>query len=103
MNKKIEQIKSIIDSIEYILNGSVSEQYRKCGKQNCRCHEDRKDWHGPYWIWTRKEGGKTITKSLNKNQVLKLKKAIKQMKDLNLLIEKWKEISLTELDKVRLD
>ncbi len=98
MNKEVKRIKSKIDSIDFILNGSVSEQFRKCGKQSCRCHKDRKDWHGPYLIWTRKENGKTITKSLNEKQVVKLKKAMKQMKELNSLIEKWKVISLAEID-----
>ena len=31
---------------------------------NCRCHADPPRLHGPYPEWTRKIGGKTVTRSL---------------------------------------
>jgi len=57
-------------------------------------------WHGPYFIWTRKENGKTITKTLNKSQAAAVKKAIKDMKELNQLIERWRSLSLKEIEKL---
>ena len=100
MNKMIVQLKSKIESKERILNGSLARQYKQCGKQNCRCSEDKKFWHGPYLIWTRKVKGKTVTKTLNKSQATAVKKAIKEMKQLNLIIERWKALSLKEIEKI---
>ena len=100
MNNKMKCLKSKITSKEYVLNGSLARQHKKCGKINCRCHGDKKYWHGPYWIWTRKENGKTVTKTLNKNQVVTVKKAIKEMKELNLLIESWRSQSLKEIEMI---
>ncbi|HEB27173.1 hypothetical protein LCGC14_2057020 [marine sediment metagenome] len=97
---KIDRLKSKITSKERILKGSIAKQYKQCGRLNCRCREDRKYWHGPYWIWTRKEKGKTVTKTLNKNQAISVKNAIKEMKDLSLIIEKWKAQSLKEIEKM---
>jgi hypothetical protein len=101
MTYNIDRLKSKISSKICILNGSLARQYKRCGRLNCRCLEDKKYWHGPYWIWTRKEKGKTVTKTLNSEQAVAVKKAIKEMKDLNFIIEKWKAQSLTEVEKIK--
>ena len=36
--------------------GSVSERFMKCGRPNCRCHEDPKARHGPYVTVARGRG-----------------------------------------------
>ena len=100
MNKMILRLKSKIESKERILNGSLVKQYKQCGKLNCRCYEDKKFWHGPYFIWTRKVNGKTVTKTLNKNQAAAVKIAIKEMKELKFIIERWKSLSLKEIEKI---
>ena len=100
MNTNIARIKTKITSKELVLNGTVAERYKQCGKVFCRCYDDKKYWHGPYWIWTRKENGKTITKTLRKEQAILVRSAIKQMKELNLNIEKWKKLSLKEIEKI---
>ena len=41
-----------------------------------------------------------MTKTLNKNQAISVKNAIKEMKDLSLIIEKWKAQSLKEIEKM---
>ncbi len=99
MNNQIARLKEKISSKEYILHGSLTETFKQCGKENCRCYTDKKHWHGPYWIWTRKENGKTVTKTLNKKQVALVKKAIKEMKGIDLIIENWKKISIKEIKK----
>jgi len=40
--------------------GSVSENYRKCGKPNCACAAPGHPGHGPQWNLTRRIGGKTV-------------------------------------------
>src|ERR1700689_5682557 len=36
--------------------GSVSENWRKCGKPNCACAAPDHPGHGPRFLWTRSEG-----------------------------------------------
>jgi hypothetical protein len=36
--------------------GSVSENYRKCGKPNCACAQPDHAGHGPRFLWTRSAG-----------------------------------------------
>jgi hypothetical protein len=41
--------------------GSVSENWRRCGKPNCACAAPGHPGHGPQWNLTRKAGGRTVT------------------------------------------
>ena len=93
MNRKIKQI----IELEAILLGTIVKRHGPCGKEGCRCAKGIKYWHGPYYIWTRKENGKTVTKSLSKEQVAFCKQAIKNMKKLQLIITKWKEVSIRKM------
>ena len=86
--------KEQIMGLDYILTGTITRKYGTCGKKNCRCVSDKKYWHGPYYIWTRKEEGKTVTKILSPTQERFCKKAISNAKKLKAYIEKWKLVSL---------
>jgi len=44
--------------------GSVSETWRRCGKPNCACAVPDHPGHGPRYLWTRSEGGRTRTRQL---------------------------------------
>jgi hypothetical protein len=48
----------------FALPGTLTIRSYACGKQNCRCHADPPRLHGPYAEWTRKIGGKTVTRRL---------------------------------------
>ena len=37
--------------------GSVSENYRRCGKPNCVCAQPDHPGHGPRYLWTRSVPG----------------------------------------------
>lgn len=93
----MDRVKKQIIELNAILVGTIVKRHGPCGKENCRCAKGNKYWHGPYYIWTRKEHGKTITKSLSKEQVEFCKKAIKNMNKLQLIINKWKEASIKKL------
>lgn len=92
-------LKKIIE-LDYIAVGSIAKTFRPCGKENCKCKKDKKDWHGPYYIWTRKENGKTISRSMSKKQAMQCKNAIKNMKKLKVQIEKWKKITYDAIDNI---
>ena len=40
--------------------GSVSENYRKCGKPNCACARAGHRGHGPRFLWTRTARGAAL-------------------------------------------
>ena len=93
----MDRLKKQFIELDAILLGTIVKRHGPCGKKGCRCAKGFKYWHGPYYIWTRKVNGKTITKSLSKEQVAFCKKAIKNMNKLQLIITKWKEASIKKL------
>ena len=48
----------------FALPGTLTVRTYACCKPNCRCHADPPRLHGPYAEWTRKIGGKTVTRRL---------------------------------------
>lgn len=90
----MKTVREQITELDYILTGTILKKYGPCGKEGCCCARDKEHWHGPYYIWTRKENGKTVTKSLSVSQAQFCKKAISNMKKLKMQIERWKKESV---------
>ena len=55
--------------------GSVSENWRRCGKPSCRrCAEPGSRGHGPRWLWTRTvPGAGTVGRQLKPEEVDKVR------------------------------
>src|SRR5580692_8471777 len=54
--------------------GSVSENWRRCGKPNCACAQPGHPGHGPRMLWTRSGGqGKTVGRQLAAREVEKVR------------------------------
>jgi hypothetical protein len=57
--------------------GSVSENYRKCGKPNCACAAPDHPGHGPRFLWTRSAGRrKTVGRQLAAAEVEKVRREL---------------------------
>jgi hypothetical protein len=56
--------------------GSVTENYRKCGKLNCACAAGDHPGHGPRLLWTRSAGGKTVGRQLAAAEVDKVRREV---------------------------
>ena len=57
--------------------GSVSENYRKCGKPNCACARAGHRGHGPRFLWTRTARGRgTVGRQLAAGEVDKVRREV---------------------------
>lgn len=81
MPSKIE-----IKGIDFACTGSILRLYKRCGKSGCVCQKTK--GHGPYFVWTRKFRGKTVTKTLTKKQAKQCREYIKDMVKLRVAIRK---------------
>jgi uncharacterized protein DUF6788 len=66
----------------------------ECGKPRCRCHDDPASRHGPYAEWTRKIGGKTITRRLTPQQLADWQPLFDNAKKLRALLAELQELTL---------
>ncbi len=45
--------------------GTISANYRRCGKSNCACARSDHPGHGPQYLWNASRGGKTQARNLS--------------------------------------
>jgi hypothetical protein len=76
--------------------GSVSENYRKCGKPNCACAQPDHPGHGPRFLWTRTvRGRKTRGRQLAAEEVAKVRRELEAYQEFAALTEQIAEVSET--------
>jgi hypothetical protein len=79
----------------FALPGTLTERHMRCGKPNCRCKHDPPTLHGPYWQWTRKLDGKTVTRWLNPEQLQRYQDWFTNAKRARDLIDQIETLSLS--------
>ncbi len=53
-----------MESLGDFRRGTISVNYRKCGKSNCACARKDHPGHGPQYLWNVSIGGKTQARNL---------------------------------------
>ena len=53
-----------LESLGDFRRGTISVNYRKCGKSNCACAGKDHPGHGPQYLWNASVGGKTQARNL---------------------------------------
>jgi hypothetical protein len=66
--RRYRQLATELADIGLITSGSVVRRYTRCGTPGCHCHADPPQRHGPYYQWTAKINGKTVTRRLTQHQ-----------------------------------
>lgn len=91
--REYRQLKRKFLRLGYVCAGSLMLLYRKCGRETCACYKDKKAEHGPYYIWTRKVMGKTVTRTLSAQQAKLCREYLDNLKSVNPILEKMKALA----------
>jgi hypothetical protein len=91
--RRQRQIVAEIAALGFCLPGSLVARTSRCGNPNCRCHSDPDRLHGPYLSWTRKVGGKTVTRNLSATQAERYRPWFDNAKRLRELINELETLS----------
>ncbi len=74
--------------------GSVTENYRKCGKPNCACAAAGHPGHGPRYLWTRTQGRrKRIGRQLAAAEIEKVRREIARHAEFTATVEQIVEVN----------
>jgi hypothetical protein len=74
--------------------GSVSGNYRKCGKPNCACAAPDHPGHGPRFLWTRSAGRrKTVGRQLAAAEVEKVRREVARHAEFAAAVEQIAEVN----------
>jgi hypothetical protein len=78
----------------FALPGTLTVRAYACGKPSCRCHAEPPRLHGPYAEWTRKIGGKTVTRRLSPAELTEYQPLFDNAKKLRALLAELQDLTL---------
>ncbi len=89
------ELASLATQMGFLLPGSVQSRFFECSRDsNCRCHDDPANRHGPYHYWTRKVKGKTLSVSLDDEQLSLVEQWIENSRGLERLLKQMRHESI---------
>jgi hypothetical protein len=89
-----ERLYAQLSAVGDFRRGSVTENYRKCGKPNCACAQPDHPGHGPRFLWTRTvRGRKTRGRQLAAEEVAKVRRELEAYRGFATLTEQIAEVS----------
>jgi hypothetical protein len=89
-----DKIAAQLAATGFALPGTLTIRAYACGKQNCRCHADPPRLHGPYAEWTRKIGGKTVTRRLTPAELAAWQPLFENAKKIRALLAELQDLTL---------
>lgn len=83
-----------ITRIGFTATGTVLRSRNVCGTSGCSCHTGPDRRHGPYWQYTRKVDGKTVTRRLADAQAALYTEWIANGRALRDLLAQMQQVSV---------
>jgi hypothetical protein len=94
------QLQLTLSRIGYFRRGTLLKRFMPCGKPGCACQANPPRLHGPYYQWTRKVDGKTVTVRLSAEQAELLEGWIAAGRELDRTVAKMERLSLRATDRL---
>jgi hypothetical protein len=91
--QKYRDLAAQLATIGLIHSGSVTRRYTRCATPGCKCHADPPQPHGPYYQWTAKANGKTVTRRLTEDEATLYQEWIANDRQLRHLIRQMRQIA----------
>jgi hypothetical protein len=96
--QRLLALKESLADLGHFRRGSVQRRFMRCGKAGCRCTATPPTLHGPYFEWTRKVKGKTVSVRLTEAQATLLQGWVDNAERLDKIVAEMERLSfrLTE-------
>lgn len=91
--RRYRELAEQLAEIGLISSGSVTRRFTHCASAGCRCHGDPPQPHGPYYQWTTKVNGKTVTRRLNPEEAKLYKEWIANDRKMRRLITQMRQVA----------
>jgi hypothetical protein len=91
---RYEALKRAILALGPIRRGSLVRRFMPCGKPGCCCQASPPELHGPYYQWTRKVRGKTVTVRLTREEARLFEEWMSNGRHLDKIVAQMEVVSL---------
>ena len=95
-----QQLQRALSRVGYFRRGTLLKRFMACGKSSCACQASPPRLHGPYYQWTRKVDGKTVTVRLTREQAELLAVWIATGRELDRITAQMERLSLRATDRL---
>lgn len=96
--RRYRELARQVANIGLIHSGTITRRLTRCGTPGCRCHADPPSLHGPYYQWTTKIDGKTVTRRLNQTEAKLYQEWIANDRQLRSLITQMRQVAAKAAD-----
>jgi len=100
--QRYRELAGQLAGIGLISSGSLTRRYTHCATPGCKCHADPPQPHGPYYQWTTKVSGKTVTRRLNAAEAKLYREWIDNDRRMRRLIGQMRHVA-AKAGEIRLD
>jgi len=91
--RRYRQLAGQLAEIGFISSGSVTHRYTRCATPGCKCNADPPRPHGPYFQWTAKVNGKTVTRRLSAEEAELYQEWIANDRHMRKVIQQMRQVS----------
>ncbi|HEY5271885.1 MAG TPA: DUF6788 family protein [Acidimicrobiales bacterium] len=91
--RRYRELAGKLAEIGLIASGSITQRSTRCGTPGCHCHADPPQLHGPYFQWTAKVNGKTVTRRLSEAEAQIYEEWIDNDRQMRAVITEMREIA----------
>ena len=95
-----QDLQRALSHLGYFRRGTLLKRFMPCGKPGCACQASPPRLHGPYYQWTRKVAGKTVTVRLTHEQADLLAGWIATGRQMDKIIAHMERLSLRATDRL---
>ena len=93
LRAQYENLKAQIQELGFVMQGSVVKRTTKCNTPTCQCQRGKEYEHGPYYQWTTKVKGKTVTRRLSPEEAKGRRQYIANGRQLKKLLARMYKLS----------
>ena len=86
LRTRYQQHATALTRVGFALKGSLVQRFLSCGTPGCHCHAEPPQLHGPYWQWSRRVRGTTVSRMLRDPQVPRYQEWIENGKRLDGIV-----------------
>ncbi len=94
----MHELASLATQTGFVLPGGVQSRFFECTRRNnCRCHDDPANRHGPYHYWTGSVQGRLTSLSVSDEQLALVQEWIQNGRTLARVVKQMQRESLRAL------
>ena len=98
--EKYKALKRQLVALGWARPGSVIRRYMHCGNPACRCMAEPPQLHGPYYQWSHKIRGRSVSLRISENQARLALEWASNHKKMKKLLRQLEALALKETDRI---